>query len=150
MKIKLIDSWYNEEDGISYAKIRTDYGEFEGYSELHEEDADIASRYAGCQYAETRAVLKYMKKRIQILAYQIQALINCQKQIEGRATCSKDSAESRTLRKQIYILQSEKKDWQSRLDSLSTKLLDMMNNRGNIIEHIKADKEEKGDNSSEQ
>ena len=62
MKIKLIDSWYDEESGNSYAKIRTDYGEFEGWSTLHEEDADLASKYAGCQYAETRAVLKYMKK----------------------------------------------------------------------------------------
>jgi len=140
-KIKLIDSWYDEENGNSYAKIRTDYGDFEGWSYLHEEDADIASRYAGCQYAETRAVLKYIKKRINILAYQIKALMNCQKQIESRASCSPDSAECRALRKQLFILQAEKKDWQSRYDSLSEKNYKAMSNRRKIIEHMKADQE---------
>ena len=144
MKIKLIDSWYDEESGNSYAKIRTDYGEFEGWSTLHEEDADLASKYAGCQYAETRAVLKYMKKRIQILAYQIQALKNCQKQIEGRASYNPSSVESRALRKQTFILEAEKKDWQSRYNSLSEKLLFSMNNRNQIVEKIISDKK-KGD-----
>lgn len=144
MKIKLVDSWYNKENGESYAKINTDYGYFEAYSQLHEEDADIASRYAGCQYAEMRAVLKYMKHRIKILAYQIEALINCQKQIENRAAYNQYSVESRALRKQIYIIQAEKKDWQSRYNSLYKKLLYAMNNRSSIVEKIIADSQ-KGD-----
>ena len=136
MKIKLIESWYDENDGLSYAKINTDYGEFEGWAQLHEEDNDIASRYAGCQYAEQRAVLKYMKHRIKILAYQIKALINCQNQFEGKVTCDYNSAESRTLRKQIFILQAEMKDWQSRYDSLQAKLLKDMSERKTIIENF--------------
>ena len=127
MKIKLIDSWYDEESVNSYAKIRTDYGEFEGWSTLHEEDADLASKYAGCQYAETRAALK-----------------NCQKQIEGRASYNPSSVESRALRKQTFILEAEKKDWQSRYSSLSEKLLFSMNNRNQIVEKMIADKK-KGD-----
>ena len=140
MKIKLIESWYNEKDGISYAKITTDYGEFEGWASLHEEDEDIASKYAGCQYAEQRAVLKYIKFRIRILAYQIKALINCQNQMEGRVAYNRNGVESRALRKQIFILQKEKKDWQSRYDSLNKKLLDSMNSRREIINKIKEDK----------
>ena len=136
MKIKLIDSWYNEEDGISYAKINTDYGEFEGYAQLHEEDKEIASRYAGCQYAETRAVLRYMKYRIKILAYQIKALINCQKQMEGRAAYNPQSVEGRALRKQIYVLQAELKDWQSKYNSLHEKLYFSMDNRQKIVEKM--------------
>lgn len=137
MKIRLKDSWYNEEDGISFASIYTDYGEFEGWAGLHEEDFDIASRYAGCQYAEQRAVLKYMKFRIRILAYQIKALINCQNQMEGRVAYNRNSVESRTLRKQIFILQKERKDWQSKYTSLKEKLLQDMNNRRDIIESFK-------------
>ena len=141
MKFKLIESHYYEKDGTSYAKINTDYGEFEGWAHLHEEDRDIASRYAGCQYAETRAVLKYMKHRIKILAWQIQALNNCQNQIKGRVAYNPNSVESRALRKQIFILQNEKKDWQSRYNSLQERLLNDMNNRKTIIEGFK--KEEK-------
>lgn len=137
MKIKLIESYYDENDGLSYAKINTDYGEFEGLAQLHEEDNDIASRYAGCQYAEQRAVLKYMKHRIKILAWQIQALNNCQNQVEGRALYNRNSVESRALRKQIFILKNEKKDWQSRYDSLQEKLLKDMNDRKSIIEKFK-------------
>lgn len=144
MKIQLIDSWYNEEDGVSYAKINTDYGEFEGYAQLHDEDREIASRYAGCQYAETRAVLKYMKHRIKILAYQIKALINCQKQIEGRAAYNPQSVEGRALRKQIYILQAERKDWQSKYNSLHEKLYFAMDNRQKIVGKMIADNK-KGD-----
>ena len=139
MRIKLIDSWYDEESGNSYAKINTDYGEFEGWSTLHEDDADIASTYAGCQYAETRAVLKYMKNRIKILAWQERALINCQKQIEGRAAYNPNSVESRALRKQIYILQAEKKDWQSRYNSLKEKLYYSMMNRKTIVQQMGKD-----------
>lgn len=137
MRIKLIESYYDENDGLSYAKINTDYGEFEGWAQLHEEDNDIASRYAGCQYAEQRAVLKYMKHRIKILAWQIQALNNCQNQVEGRALYNRNSVESRALRKQIFILKNEKKDWQSRYDSLQEKLLKDMNDRKSIIEKFK-------------
>lgn len=137
MRIKLIESYYDENDGLSYAKINTDYGEFEGWAQLHEEDNDIASRYAGCQYAEQRAVLKYMKHRIKILAWQIQALNNCQNQVEGRALYNRNSVESRALRKQIFILKNEKKDWQSKYDSLQEKLLKDMNDRKSIIEKFK-------------
>lgn len=137
MKIKLIESWYDENDGLSYAKINTDYGEFEGWAQLHEEDNEIASRYAGCQYAEQRAVLKYMKHRIKILAFQIKALINCQNQFEGKVACNRNSVESRTLRKQIFILQAEMKDWQSRYDSLQEKLLKDMSERKTIIDNFK-------------
>lgn len=144
MKIKLIESWYSAEEGKSFAKIRTDYGEFEGWAKLHEEDKDIASRYAGCQYAETRAVLKYMKHRIKILACQITALINCQKQMERRAAYNPQSVEGRALRKQIYILQAERKDWQSKYNSLHEKLYFAMDNRQKIVGKMIADNK-KGD-----
>lgn len=141
-KIKLIDANYNEETGISYVKINTDYGEFEGFAKLHEEDRSIASKYAGCQYAEMRAVLKYMKHRIKILAHQIKALINCQKQMECRVAYNPNSVESRALRKQIYILIAERKDWQARYSSLKDRLCYSMNNRKEIVEKITADRKE--------
>lgn len=141
MKIKLLEAWYDENDGLSYAKINTDYGEFEGWAQLHEDDNEIASRYAGCQYAETRAVLKYMKHRIKILAWQIQALNNCQNQVEGRALYNRNSVESRALRKQIFILQKERRDWQSRYNSIKERLLEDMNNRKKIVESFKKEED---------
>lgn len=142
MRIKLIYSSYDKETGLSYARIRTDLGEFEGYSLLHEEDRDIASTYAGCQYAETRAVLKYMKQRIKNLSLQIQALINYQKQLEGRAAYNPQSVEGRALRKQIFILKAEKKDWQARYTSLKDKLYASMMSRKDVIKKILPNRKE--------
>ena len=136
MKIKLVDSWYNEENGESYAKINTDYGYFEAYSQLHEEDADIASRYAGCQYAETRAVLKYMKLRIKNLNLELKGLENCQKALEQKATYNPQELGCRTLRKQIHILKRERYNWQSKYKSLSDKLYKAMSHRQDILDKI--------------
>ena len=65
MKIKLIHSEYNEETGRSYVKIATDCGIFDGEAFLHPDDAKFASKYAGCEYAETRALIKYMSRKAQ-------------------------------------------------------------------------------------
>ena len=72
--IKLIYSNFDEDTGISRVIIRTDLGDFEGSSKLHEEDRKISSHFAGCQYAEMRAIIKYMKTKIKIIKIQIKEL----------------------------------------------------------------------------
>ena len=49
MKIKLIESNFDRETGVSYAKIQTDYGVFAGSAKLHEEDKDPLFSI-GCQH----------------------------------------------------------------------------------------------------
>ena len=136
MKNKLIYSNFDEQTGISVARINTDLGEFEGTSKLHEEDRNITSNYAGCQYAETRATLKYIKKRIQILNYQLKGLENYQKQLMNRKSYKHEDYASRALRKQIYLVKRDKYNWQSRYDSLSTKLYNAMMHRDKIVEKM--------------
>lgn len=61
---KLIFSNYNEEDGISYVKIQTNIGNFEGYAYLDPEDKEYASKFFGCKIAEYRAIIRYLKEKI--------------------------------------------------------------------------------------
>lgn len=136
MKIKLIYSNFDEQTGISIAKINTDLGIFEGKSKLHEEDRNIVSNFAGCQYAETRAILKYIKRRIQILNYQLKGLENYQKQLMNRKSYEHEDSASRALRKQMYLVKKDRYDWQSRYDSLSAKLYNSMMNRNKIVEKM--------------
>lgn len=75
-KVKLIESNYNSETGVSYAIIETDLGNFRGKAKLHPEDAAIASSFAGCQYAERRAVLKYLAKKQKILTKELDLIKN--------------------------------------------------------------------------
>lgn len=135
-KVKLIHSNFDPETGISTATIRTDMGDFTGTSKLHEEDRSISSNYAGCQYAEMRAVIKYMRKRVEVVTNQIKGLENYQKVIKGKVSYNHNSMESRTLRKHIYILKKEKANWQSKIYSLSNKLYTMMMIRDKIVENI--------------
>lgn len=65
-KIKLVYSDYNEETGVSIARIQTPYGVFKGKARLNPQDADTASHYEGCKYAEMRAYIKYFKFMIKI------------------------------------------------------------------------------------
>ena len=74
MKIKLIESNFDRETGVSYAKIQTDYGVFAGSAKLHEEDKEHVSSFAGCHYAETRAIIAYMKHRVKLLNERIESL----------------------------------------------------------------------------
>ena len=57
--IQTKDTNYNAETGISTAWIATDLGDFYGEAKLAPEDKDIASSFAGCRYAEMRAIIKY-------------------------------------------------------------------------------------------
>ena len=119
MKIKLLNSNYDEETGISTASIQTDYGIFTSTSKLHEEDKDIVSTYAGCQYAETKAILKYMKYRTKLIKQQIKGLEDCQKALMNLKDYNHNSVENRTIRKQIYLLKRQKKDFENRISSLT-------------------------------
>lgn len=133
MKVKLIYSHFDEESGISTAIINTDYGQFKGTSKLHEEDKNISSHFAGCQYAETKAILSYMKKRIEVIKYEIKSLEKCQKVLMGKKDYNHNSSENRTVRKQIYLLKKSKKMWEDRAESLHNKLLSLMEKREKMV-----------------
>ena len=63
MKTKMIYSNYNPDTGESIVKIRNKYGIFTGVSRLQEEDRPYESSFAGCEYAEMKANISYMKFR---------------------------------------------------------------------------------------
>lgn len=134
--IKLLQSNFDEETGISSVTIGTDYGQFHATSKLHNEDLDISSSYAGCEYAEMRAIIKYMKKRIEVINNQIKGLENYQKQLLDRADYNPKSSENIVLRKQLEILNNEKKDWHRKKDSLTNSLIMKMNSRRVIVDAI--------------
>lgn len=55
------DSYYNEQDGMSVVTIEYHGNEFVGSARLHPDDAEKASKYAGCRFAEQRAYIKMLK-----------------------------------------------------------------------------------------
>jgi predicted RNase H-like nuclease (RuvC/YqgF family) len=131
--IKLKDSNYDKNTGISTAIIMTDLGEFYGESKLHEEDRAIESTFAGCHYAEMRAIIKYMKAKMQNLSYEINGVEKSIKMLMNLKDYNPNSIENRKLRKQLYIMKKEKQGWKTRIQSLSQKLYDNMMQREKIV-----------------
>lgn len=136
MKIKMIKSNFDEITGISEVTIATDIGEFSGTSKLHDEDRNISSSFAGCQYAEMRAVIKYMKRKIHDLDMQIKGLTDFQSSLKCRKDYNHISIENSKARRRIYELNKQKEIWDKRINSLYERMLRNMEQREKVIEKI--------------
>ena len=136
MKIKMIKSNFDEITGISEVTIATDIGEFSGTSKLHDEDRNISSSFAGCQYAEMRAVIKYMKRKMHDLDMQIKGLTDFQSSLKCRKDYNHISIENSKARRRIYELNKQKEIWKKRMNSLYERMLRNMEQREKVIEKI--------------
>lgn len=57
----LVSSHFNEETGKSIVGVKHKKRIYYGTARLHPEDADKASKYAGCRFAELRAEIQALK-----------------------------------------------------------------------------------------
>lgn len=107
MKYKLIDSSFNEKNGVSYVKIKTKLGIFEGIAKRHPKDIDIQSNFFGCKLAELRAIKKcFLKNKKEIKNKQL-LLENLISNLQLLKNYNHNSVETRFIRKQYFILQKE-------------------------------------------
>ena len=136
MKIKMIKSNFDEITGISEVTIATDIGEFSGTSKLHDEDRNISSSFAGCQYAEMRAVIKYIKRKMHDLDMQIKGLTDFQSSLKCRKDYNHICVENSKARRRIYELNKQKEIWKKRMNSLYERMLRNMEQREKVIEKI--------------
>lgn len=58
---KFLSSDYNVESGLSKVVIKTSLGNFEGTARRHPDDYHFSSRFFGCELAEMRAYLSYIR-----------------------------------------------------------------------------------------
>ena len=111
--MKLINSNYDKETGVSIATITTkDCGDFIGTAILNSEDKEYASRYIGCEIAELRAIQKYFKTKIKRLNIQLQILYKIQKEI-------KKEYKDKILDKEILVLQEQKNDLKKEIKNIN-------------------------------
>lgn len=143
INIKTIISDYNESTGLSTVIIATDLGEFEGYAQLHDEDKEIASRFAGCRYAEMRAGIKYMKAKARIIKYQLEPLYKIYNDLKQRNNYNQDNIGIKLLEKEIYLLEDEKEIFLTHAKTLTARLNEAIESRSGLVkkmmEHNKQD-----------
>lgn len=143
MRVKMVDSEYIEEMGYSVVTIATDCGLFTGEAWLHPDDEDHASSFAGCGYAEIRALIKYMKRKAYIADYQLQAVMQIKKDLDNRKYHNENSIEYKLIQKQIYMLEDEKQQFKTHAETLKRKLTASINERDAYLKKILEKKQDK-------
>ncbi len=136
IQMKTVESDYNEDTGISTVKLSTDIGIFEGYAKLHPEDKDIASRFAGCRYAEMRAGIKYMKAKARETKQVLDSLTKIYKNLKQMNSFDKNFKGVKLFEKEIYLLEDEVETFKNNAKTLKERLDKAINTRPDIIKEI--------------
>lgn len=133
--IKLIESHFDEESGISCVTLDTDLGKFYGYAFLNkEEDAEIASAYFGCELAEMEATLQYYDKKRYLLAQGLEALYSFRVDLKRNPQYNSESFEVQLLDRRINQKENQKRIYDVMIKNLKNAIKTRPEQR---IENIK-------------
>lgn len=133
--IKLIESHYDEESGISFVALNTDLGKFYGYAFLNkEEDAEIASAYFGCELAEMDATLQYYQHKRNLLSQGLEALYRFRVDLKRNSQYNSESFEVQLLDKRIGQKENQKRLYDVMIKNLKNAIKERPEQR---IENIK-------------
>lgn len=153
MKYKLIDSSFNEKNGISYVKIKTKLGIFEGIAKRHPEDMDIQSNFFGCKLAELRAIKKFFLKNKKEIKNKQLFLENLISNLQLLKNYNHNSVEARFVRKQYFILQKELQKIDKEILFLDIQIKTLSNNYretlNNVYKKIEENRRKKGNGEKE-
>ncbi len=102
--MRLVDAYYDEYTGVSYATvIHTINGierRFEGISRIHPEE-EHASKFTGCRYAEMRAQIKALKAERESLIWKCNECRNFVKACGQYNNWDRDSAVAKVVYRQL-------------------------------------------------
>ena len=132
-KIKLTYVNFDPETGISIARIQTPIGSFKGKARLHPQDKDFGSGYAGCKYAEMRAVIKYYKEMAKIKGYVIKEVVKLHNQLIQNNKSYKSAKYTNAM---LSELQVEKEEYVNAVAALKTAIKTDIEQRKKILDRI--------------
>lgn len=132
---KLIMSNFDSQSGISYVKIATDCGNFEGHAFVNPEDKEIASNFLGCEIAEYRATIKYFITKLTKINIEINTLEDLRQGFIKRYR--EDYHECELLEKKLKEKQLLKKEYKENIKSLRELIENKIQNRIIIINKMK-------------
>lgn len=136
MKIQMKTIASNYDGHTSKVTIATDLGDITGYAMLHPDDADIASSYAGCRYAEMRAGIKYMKAKIRIAKYQLEPLKRIYNDLIQKKNYNKNNKGIKMLEKEIYKLEDDIATCKTHIKTLTERLQKAIDARPDIVKNM--------------
>lgn len=122
------DMNYDDETAMSVVTINTRLGEFTGWSRLHEADRDVISE-AGFEYAQNRAVVKFMKAIVRELTAKRNGAQTVYDYLASCGNFNPDSKQSRKIRKMIFEMNEEIARWKQLIVDNHTTMLQYMEAR---------------------
>lgn len=114
-----------------------------GKSRLHEEDKDYASSYAGCRFAEMKAIIKAYKRKVQDLKMRLKELLYFQTMLEQTKGYNEKSLEAKKLRKRIYLLKEEIQNEEKNIESYQLNFQQELKQRDASINFLRSFKDKK-------
>lgn len=101
MVYHLIESVFDEKTGKSYITICYKNKFYTGFARLHPDDADKASKFAGCRFAEERACIKALKAELKEKKHNCEECRKFVKVITSYAHFDPKSYEARMMFRQL-------------------------------------------------
>lgn len=132
---KIKDIIYDKESGMSCAEITTELGNFAGYAFLNPEDKEIESNFLGCEIAEYRAVINYLKEARHRVNIGLHALY------KARNMFKKSNQDYSTLEKTIANYERENEEYKQDIQEINSAIDKKLDDRIRILNKITKKKE---------
>ena len=120
--MKLVNSFFYKDSGISICEVKYKGELYDGKARLHPEDADLASKYTGCRYAELRAEIKALKAEYK---EEKAACEECRKFVKACTQYKNFDNESPTAKAMFRQLNRRIKRVNDLADKINQKMMDL-------------------------
>lgn len=135
-KVKIVDSGFDKETGISYVTIQNSKGQYTGYSTLQEDDRKYISQMAGCRYAEIKAHIKMIEAEIKELKVQLHAFERFYNNASKSWRFNKNGYEARKMRREMHGFKDKITELEELKTSMHNTLMTAIDNRQKEIEQF--------------
>lgn len=132
---------FNAETGQSTVTIQNKYGIYTGTAQVHPDDLDYVSRYAGCRIAELRAEIKILKDEIQRDKIALSALQTLDKELRSYYAEDYNLKIQRHIYKQIKYYTNEINTIKTEIKEIEELIQKRIDIRTDIISRAKKAKE---------
>ena len=141
--MKFISSSYDEETGKSVVVLQHMGKKFKGVAHVHPNDREIASSFAGCEYAEIRAMIQALKYERRRMKERADAAIEFVHACECYKGFIKDSKSAKAVYRQLNRRIARVNELADEINDLYKQLEQKQNKRQIIINAVKRYKTKK-------
>ena len=135
--MKFIEADFIPEDGYSYVKIQHLGKEFIGIANVHPNDKDKVSSFAGCEYAEIRATIRALKYELKLARVEEEEAEKFVRACLCYKNFNKEDKTAKVIFRQLNRRRKRVKDLVKEINSLEEELKFLIAQRDKVINRKK-------------